>query len=304
MKRKIVQHGNTSLTISLPINWAKRFNLRKGDELDITEKDKALIVSTDNAFQMDHKEIDISGYDERTIVWYLVSLYKSGYDESKIVFGNHEQMTIIQQKINSLLGYSIMEQRENYCIIRSISQAVEQEFEPALRRTFLVTISMAESTYDAFKAKQKEAFGSVTMMEETNNQLVAFCHRLLNKHGYHNSAKTTYVYTIVWLLENIADNYRDMMGKIIKNNYALTYSDEVLATFAEVNLLLRNFYEMFYKLDNDTVLKVSQKTAELFDRIMELLEEGNRTEKHILYFLNIIRNLVGESIGAVLGLRI
>lgn len=304
MKRKIVQHGNTSLTVSLPIQWAKRFDLKKGDELDIEERKKSLVVSTEKAIKTDRVVLDVSDFDERSLVWHLVSLYKSGYDEIKIIFGNHHQMGVIQQKMGSLLGYSIMEQRENYCVIRTISEALQQEFEPALRRTFLVTLSMAESTVEAFKAKNKDAFTSIMMMEETNNQLVSFCHRLLNKHGYKNYAKTTFIYTVVWILESIADNYRDMMKQVLKKNIPFEYTEHFFKIFDNVNKLLRNFYEVFYKLENEKVVQISQITEELFDEIMSYIPTATAPEQFALYYLNSIRNLIGETIGAVLGLKI
>jgi phosphate uptake regulator len=304
MKRKIVQHGNTSLTISLPIQWAKRFDLKKGDELDIEEREKSLLISTEKAIKTERVVLDVSEFDERSLVWHLVSLHKSGFDEIKLIFKDHHQMSIIQKKMSSLLGYSIMEQRENYCVVRTISEALQQEFEPALRRTFLVTLSMAESTYDAFKAKNRDAFSSLMVMEETNNQLVSFCHRLLNKHGYQNYAKTTSIYTVVWILESIADNYRDMMKRVLSENLSFTYSPTFFSIFEHINTLLRNFYEMFYKLENDKVLKISQITEELFTEIMDFIPTATPSEQYVLYYLNTIRNLIGESIGAVLGLKI
>ncbi len=295
VKRKIVQHGNTSLTISLPISWARKFNLKKGDELDLKEKDKSLIISTDRAFQIGSAVLDISGFDEKTIVWYIQALYKSGYDEVKIIFGSHSQMNIIQKIMSYFIGYTIMEQRGNSCTIRSISQVIEQEFESALKRTFLVTISMADGTYEAIKNKDTESFHSLMIMEETNNQLVSFCHRLLNKHGYSSHSKTTSVYVIVSLLENIADNYRNMMKDIIEKDITLDYKEDIIEIFSDVNNLLRNFYSIFYKHENKKVVEMSSDVNNLFGKIMERLESSSRSEKYILYYLNSIRNLIGET---------
>ena len=304
IKRKIVQHGNTSLTVSLPISWARKFDLKKGDELDMVEKEKSIIISTAKAFQVNAVELDISGFDEKTIVWHIQALYRSGYDEVKVIFGNHSQMNIIQRIMGSFIGYSIMEQKGNYCIIRTISQVVEQEFESALRRTFLVTLSMAESTYDAFYERKSDSFNSVMVMEETNNQLVLFCHRLLNKYGYNNYAKTTSVYTIISLLENIADNYRNMMKDILDKKIELDYKEDVLEIFNDVNRLLRTFYDIFYKPEHKRVVEMSSNTYSLFGRIMSRMDDSTPSERYILYYLNIIRNLVGETIGSALALKL
>ena len=35
MKRKVVKHGTSTLTVSLPSLWAKEYGLKPGDELRI-----------------------------------------------------------------------------------------------------------------------------------------------------------------------------------------------------------------------------------------------------------------------------
>ena len=230
-------------------------------------------------------------------------MYKSGYDELKVIFGDYTQMALIQKMMSSFIGYTIMEQKKKYCIIKTISQVVEQEFESTLRRTFLVTLSMAESTYDSLCSKSVEGFKSVMIMEETNNQLVLFCHRLLNKHGYENYTKTTSVYTIISLLENIADSYRNIMKDILEKEMNLDYKDDVLDLFESVNKLLRSFYEIYYKHEHSKVVEMSSNVNDLFSKIMERIENSTISEKYILYYLNTVRSLIGESIGSALALK-
>ena len=42
--RKLIQHGNSSLTISLPSKWIKNKGLKKGDQIQIIEKGETLIL--------------------------------------------------------------------------------------------------------------------------------------------------------------------------------------------------------------------------------------------------------------------
>ena len=51
MKRKIIKQGSGTLTISLPTNWAKLFKLKSGDEIDVTQEGKMLVVSTKERFK-------------------------------------------------------------------------------------------------------------------------------------------------------------------------------------------------------------------------------------------------------------
>src|SRR3989338_4453795 len=57
MKRKIVQHGSSSLTITLPMNFVDKFGLKKGDEVDVEESGTTLIVATQKGVAVNKKTI-------------------------------------------------------------------------------------------------------------------------------------------------------------------------------------------------------------------------------------------------------
>ena len=303
MKRKIVQQGKSSLNVSIPNAWIKRHGMMKGDEINIEEKEDNLILSTGKPSAPSKKTLDARDLDEQALNWYLISLYCSGYDELKILFSDHTQLDIIHNKIRNLLGYNIMEQREKYCIVRSISQPVEEELEPSLRRNFQVTLSIAESTYEALKNKDKDAFKSVLKVEDTCNRITYFCLRLLNKKGYKGTSKTTYMHSLISRLENIADAYGDIMKDIRRKGLEIDLSDKVLELFRDINTLLRIFYENFYKPDKNKLKEMAEKVHTEFDRMMEMTMDANPAEQHVIYFLNCVRNYIGESIVAVLGIN-
>jgi bifunctional DNA-binding transcriptional regulator/antitoxin component of YhaV-PrlF toxin-antitoxin module len=46
MKRKVIQIAQSTQLISLPRKWAKKFGIKKGDELEVEEKGSSVTVST------------------------------------------------------------------------------------------------------------------------------------------------------------------------------------------------------------------------------------------------------------------
>ena len=304
MKRKIVQQGKSSLNISIPNAWAKKHGMTKGDEVNIEEKDTELIISTGKDAPLETKTLDVGDLDETSIRWYLISLYCSGFDELKIIFKDHEQIDSIHSCIRNLLGYNIMEQRKKYCIVRCISQPVEGELEPSLKRNFMVVLSIAESTLDAIRNKDTKAFNSVLTMEDTCNRITYFCLRLLNKRGYKSTAKTSYMYCLIGMLENISDAYGNMMKDILRKDLPMEVSDAVLGEFEEINKLLRTFYENFYRMESAKIHELAMKVHTEYDNVMELMKKADGTEQHILYYLNMIRNYIGESIVASMSVNL
>ena len=304
MKRRVIQIAGSTQLVSLPRKWALAHNIQKGDEMEVTEEGNKVIVSTDKGPKLDKIEVDVSGMNERVLNWVIFSLHKSGYDEIELKFDNPKDIGTIQERLKELLGYVIIQQSEKRCTIRSISQVLEKEFDPTLRRAFLVTQSMADSTLEIMKSGDKSGLKDLISLESTNNQLTGFCHRILNKKGYSKYNKTTYIYVIIWQLESIADDL-----KVICSAYSepglnkIKISKEAIAMFERVNELLKTFYELFYEHDQKKLVKISEERTEIPKMGFELIKEGKKEEIVLVHSLLNISQRVIDSMGSYVGTR-
>ena len=114
MKRKVIQHGPSSLIISLPNSWVKKYGVSKGDEIEVDEQENNLLISVEKNITLSQAEINISGLD-RTIILYLIrGFYRLGYDQIKIIFNNKtttyqrenkevEVISVINKEVNRLI---------------------------------------------------------------------------------------------------------------------------------------------------------------------------------------------------------
>ena len=156
MKRKVIKQGPTTLMISLPSVWIKKFSIKKGDSLEIEEVDRHLKISTDKEIEITPIEFDSRGLDMKHIKKYLDEIYKSGYEEIKIRYEDPDFLSEIQDYISRILiGYEIIEQRETSLIVKSISKTIEQEFNHILRRAFLVTKELGVRSLEVIREKEK-----------------------------------------------------------------------------------------------------------------------------------------------------
>ena len=120
MKRNVVQQGTTTLMVSLPIKWVKKYNIKKGEELEVSENGRKLIISTES--QIERTAVEVNLLDNNPIYMYRIVSYAylNGYDEIKINFTHFKQLEIIQKSVEKFfLGFEIIEQKKNYCIIRN-----------------------------------------------------------------------------------------------------------------------------------------------------------------------------------------
>ena len=86
MKRKIIKQGHNTLTITLPSEWVRKFNLEAGKEIEVIERDNGLFLSTQKNGDHRKAEFDITGMDIPTIWKYFMAVYREGYNEVLVKF--------------------------------------------------------------------------------------------------------------------------------------------------------------------------------------------------------------------------
>src|SRR3989338_10481977 len=121
MKRKIVKQGATTLMISLPSDYVKRFGLKKGQEINVLDVKNSLLITTSE--QNDRKEIHFSfaSVSESAIRLTLINAYRAGYDIITISNSNPTQKVIIQEVLqNYLLGLEITKDDEHSCVLENV----------------------------------------------------------------------------------------------------------------------------------------------------------------------------------------
>ena len=104
MKRKIVQHGSSSLTVSLPFSWAQKHGLSKGDEIEVEERGHSLIIHSKDKPTLSKATFVIDDKN-KFLRRYIISLYKQGYDEIEICSEDGMPMEKIEDVLNEVLGF-------------------------------------------------------------------------------------------------------------------------------------------------------------------------------------------------------
>ena len=301
MKRKAIKHGPSSLTISLPSRWVKNNNIRKGDEINVDETGASLRVYPGKQHLLTKKtQVDFSNIDKQTIRIMLSVLYEAGYDEIIIKFKGSETIKTIQNIISpTLLGYEVVEQRDNVCVVRNVTGDHVSELSPLIRRAFLVALSLAENSLHEINKKRMEKLEELLVLEKTNNKLTNYCHRLLNKNPWKDK-KIIYTYLIIWVFESICDDYRDLIKMILKNK-KMNFSNTFIEKYKEINNLLRKYYDLFYKYSDEEFMKLRRAILDLRKAFPFI--SFNAYEKQAGLFLFSILNRIYDCLGSTIGMH-
>jgi phosphate uptake regulator len=286
IRRKVIQIANSTQLISLPRKWAQKYNIKKGDELEVEEQGSKISVSTEKGYKTEKVELDISNLGPM-ILRCVVALYKQGVDEIRVSFNKPELIESVQKAIGKeAVGYEITEQGNDYCIIKHVSGELE-DFDPILRRTFLLLISMADESLDSIKKNELNNLKNIAFLEEANNRFTTTCRRLLNKKGYKDARKIGPLYYIIEEIENIADQYKYLCDYFYNlRNKKIKINKDVLELYQETNEMLKQFYELFYKFEKDKLVFIGNQRKILVDRFLHLFEKNSSNiDKLVLHQL-------------------
>ena len=143
LRRKIVKHGPSSLTVSLPMSWAKSNHLKSGDEVEVLERPRELIISGEG--KRESKEITLTISNKNPFVRRLFNTpYLHGYDIINVKFDSYKILEKILQCVTAWRSFEIIEQRENFCKLKSIAEAKPEELDAMILRMFNICNSVLE----------------------------------------------------------------------------------------------------------------------------------------------------------------
>lgn len=302
MKRKIIQIAKSTVMVSIPSKFVKKYGITKGDEVDVKEAGSQIVIETKKPDISKKIYVDATIVKDRVLRYLLSGAHKSGYVEIEIKYNSKEQLDTTNDLLKNLYtGFAMMEQKANKLVLKKISKDIEEEFNPSLRRAFLVTISLSESILEHINKNQFENILDLINLEKTNNQLTNFCERVLNE-GFYDCIKTTFTYTIIWNLEKIADEYKHICETL--NLYDNKISKDIIALLEEANKLLKGYYDLFYDFKLEKVNDLDTTKKKIDNLYLEATKNKNPKEQKILHHIITIVHKCSDFSTNIVGLNL
>jgi phosphate uptake regulator len=294
-------HGPSTLTISLPSKWAKASNIKKGDELNVDEEGDFLRVYSGHERLLSKKaSFDFSGMTEESVRSLIAVLHKAGYDEVEVTFKNPDTVKVIHDTIDTMLiGYEIVEQKGNVCVVRNVSGDHISELDTLARRAFLVALALSNNSLEEIRKARIDKLEELLVLEKTNNKLTNYCHRLINKKPYKDE-KTVFLYVILWVFESICDDYKDLL-KFIISQKKFKVRSEILDLLSRVNNLLQSYYSLFYDYSALKMTNIRKEIKALREGLFNM--SFATKEKPFFCYLSSIVSRVSDALGSTSGLN-
>jgi phosphate uptake regulator len=282
MKRKVIQIAESTQLISLPRKWALQHKISKGDELDIKEEGNSLIISTEKSKALGSIAANATGLDRDSTMFLVRALYKNGYDEITINYdtqtcenirtGEKEKYEeVISREIGRLNGVEIFTQKDNYCIIRTISEDTIKAFDTMLRRIFLLSNEALSDLVEGYEKGNHSTLEALQKKHDIITKFVVYCQRLLNKIGYSDFKKTDTMFHILEVIDTIMDLVKYNARNIIKEN--VSASKDGLTICKQIRQSFGMYYDLYY---NFSLPKVSELNKNRYSVLKNI--ESTRTK--------------------------
>jgi phosphate uptake regulator len=287
MKRKIIQIAGSTHLVSLPKSWIVKNNVKKGDEVEVTEAYDKIIVTAGPGAPEEIIKLDTRDMN-RFIFRMLMAVYKSGYDQVELIINDPASLTTLSKQINNMLpGFEIVDQQNDRVIIKNISGIMDSEFDIMLRKIFLVLKSIGNNTHESLKAKDHSKLDEVLILEQTCARFCNLCERIVNKNGYKDTKKVTFLYNVVHELGKLSNQYRYLCRYLVTQKGSSKVNQETILVLEDINLLYNQVYELFYKFDREKVSPIAEKREIIISQCNNLFKNKNTDPKVVHHLVNI-----------------
>ncbi len=209
MKRKLIQMANKTLVMSLPIAIVRKYGLKKGNELEITETDGQVRIHIKNKLDKTPQSLKSN---EKLIKEQLELAYIRGDEELKVFYEDKKVLKKIIQNINKrLINFQVLDSNNNYCTIKSIGSEYETNINQIIRRIFFLLLSLLETNDED--------------NEETLVKLTNTCKRILHQKDY-NLQESIPIYNLIQCVTDFIEvdlKDKKQHKELIESIYKLYY---------------------------------------------------------------------------------
>ena len=313
MKRKVIKQGHNTLTVTLPSGWVKKLNVKAGDEIDVYEKEHALVL---NGFERNKKKsttINIDGFTVPLLWRFFQGAYRSGADEIKLTFDKNTKifedpyhyyttqfdyaklgekvvpkptLVAVQSLVDRFVGIEIMDAGEGYILVKEMGEISDKEFENSLRRIFLVIFQLFERVSEAIEKDEledKNLCKDLHTIDLNIDRFVDYCCRILNKiHTSFPEKDKPLLFSTLFLLELLGDEFKYIGKHLVMSKKPVK---ECLPLTQAVKEHFDLYYSLFYKFNREEAIKFGESDQMVYKEHQQFKTktgEGRSIARHLM----------------------
>jgi len=305
MRRKVVEQGHNTLTVSLPKKWCDNHDLKGGEEVDVSEKGTCLLVSKESFSGTGKVSVDVTGLDRSTIMLLIQSLYTYGYDSIEIKssdsktkwhWGDKERSlaSVINKSVSRLIGAELIKSSRGAYKIQVIASELKESFDIVMKRIFLIVQELFETFLERYRKNDVHVIEQIELQYMQLRRFMNYILRLLDKFGHEDATKTTFYFGIIKSISRIVESLKNISGPPEK---PMIISKKACDLIEEVKEEFDMYYNLFYKYSITKVGDIMKK-RDLFKRKV-YYEELKKLSKDDVYLIGSMTQIIDSIVDLV-----
>ena len=283
--RKIQKVGYSTLSVSLPMNWAKKAGIQKGDVVFISEENDGALRLTPEPVQAEDSSVYVVNVDNcdntKVLERVIVGNYVLGRNLVRVESSRRlmrEQIESIRQVTQRLLGIGIIEESDRHLLLQCSIDPKNFPLETVIKRLHIITSIMFKESIDALIDRDMELAKDAIAREYEADTIFWLLARLLASAqqsrmiseaiGIVDPMEVVVQNLIAWYLEMIADRLNAIASNIISLEERRDESDEnLIERLSQIGMICFTMFDQAMKSMFDGDLKLASDAVDLYEAV-------------------------------------
>jgi len=268
--RKIQKVGYSTLSVSLPMSWAKKTGLKKGDLVFISEESDGALRITPEQSRLDDKQVYVVNVDQcdntRVLSRVIVGNYVLGRSLIRVESQRRlirEQIEAIREVTRRLIGIGIIEESETHLLLQC---SVDPKNFPIKECLDALIDRDMELAKDAL-AREQDADTIFWLMIRLLS--LAQQNRLMSETiGITSPLNITQFNMIAWYLEMIGDRLYDVARIVMAiDKYRRKEEEDLFERLSQIGLVVFNMFDQAMKSLFTADIKQASDAVDLYEAV-------------------------------------
>ena len=256
--------ADTTFVVSLPLKWARKYGVKKGDEVEVEEDYSNLKIS------LKKQEYDKLKYkknikeNDRTGGRYIVSLYRLGYDIIDISFKNQTFVSRVTNRVpEQTIGFEIIKQKAESFTLQCLANQDSGNIDNLVRRIWFLIMDLGKDLINALENNNQDLLNSIKSREQNINKFTNFCIRQINIDKNLERKKSLTLYYFIRYLETAADDFKNIANNLIAKKKDISFLNLLKNTMD----LFEQFNKLYYSFEIDLCEDTINKSDKIFNSL-------------------------------------
>ena len=283
--RKIQKVGYSTLSVSIPMNWAKRTGVQKGDVVFISEENDGALRITPEPTQTEDQSIYVVNVDNcdntKVLARVIVGNYVLGRNLIKVESERRlmrEQIESIREVTQKLLGIGIIEESDRHLLLQCSIDPKNFPLDTVIRRLYVITSIMFKESMDALIDRDMELAKDALAREHEADTIFWLLTRLLASAqqsrmvseaiGISDPMEIVENNLIAWYLEMIGDRLFAIARNVLSiEDLRDDDEEELFERLSQIGLVVFTMFDQAMKSMFDGDIKLASDAVDLYEAV-------------------------------------